>query len=363
MFKNHIFAIFSAALLLLSVSVQAQERLQLDESNVKVEDRTSQTQQNALQQALRNVVLKNAGSQSVLSNPTIASAIKSPTNFIRQFGYQENEGQLYLHVSFDLQKVVRLLRDAQLPVWGTQRPLTLFWLVQDEDERTILNDESTTETRAFIRELAGERGVPTLLPIMDLDDRMKITANDVRGMFVDHVVNASARYGTDYFVMASIEPSDNGERRSYTMALYPVRGDNALFTPLTQASGAAADTDSALEQIYSAISEYYAGRYAVADTGESLMTQLNFVQITERKQLVDIEHYLGQLTAVKRVTLTRLQGDSAIFSLQLFGTEADLSRLLNLESKVKRQSNSRSVDQDPLTSSQNDVANYIWLGQ
>ncbi|MCZ4338022.1 DUF2066 domain-containing protein [Shewanella colwelliana] len=357
--------LLSAAALSVTTSATAAEVSQLDESLVKVEDRAVKTRNEALKQALQNVILKNSGSQSALMAPSIASSINKPTSLIRQYGYKEIDGQQYLHASFDHQKIIRLLRDAQLPVWGKQRPLTLIWLSLDADgSRRILNDSATDESRQTITATANQRGLPVLLPLMDLDDAMVIAANDVRGMFNDVVASASQRYNTDYFVMASIEPSADG-LVNYNMALYPSVSNEPLFAPLIQDAGKVADADSAMGAILLALSEYYVGQYAVADSGEALQTQITFIDITDRKQLVDIEKYLQQLSAVKSVSLKTLQGVTAKFSLDLFGSEADLQRLINLESKIRQQVVQRPIvneSLDPLAVSQTQSTNYIWLG-
>lgn len=365
MFKSLIYVFYTVSFIMSVQFASATELLQLDESAVKVDNRTTQTKNAALKQALKNVLLKNSGSESAFLVPSIAAAINNPTAFIRQFGYQEVDGQLFLNASFDHRKVIKLLRDEQLPVWGKQRPLTLFWLSQENlSERAIVNDASLLESRSYMAELASERGVPVLLPIMDLDDSMLVSVTDIRGMFADQVATASARYNTDYFIMASIDAAADNQV-SYNMALYSTASGDPLFNPLAQRSGMALDTNAAIDEIFITMSEYFVSRYAIADSGESLMTELVFTDITKRKQLVDIEKYLTQLSAVKQVSLTELRGVSAAFSVQLFGTEEDLYRLLKLESKIKQQAVFAPASLgkgDPLASSQSETINYIWLG-
>lgn len=365
MFKRLTYGLFTTIILMVAHMAVAAEVTELDMSIVKVADRTTKTKNNALAQALHNVILKNTGNKSALSAPSIVAALNNPTALIRQFGYQETDGQQYLRATFDHQKIIQLLRDAQLPVWGSQRPLTLIWLsLQQDGQRAILNDSSTSENRAYIDELAQARGLPVLLPMMDLDDAMNVSISDVRGLFVDAVANASARYNTDYFIMSSIEPTADNQFH-YSMVLYPSTQSGVLFNPLVQDAGVVADIDSALNQMFLTISEYYVSQYAVADSGAALSTQLTFIDITERKQLVDIENYLTQLSAVKQVSLTRLQGGAAQFTLALFGTKEDLIRLLSLESRIKPQSVLTPMPvggADPLAPSQSETINYIWLG-
>ncbi|WP_281214032.1 DUF2066 domain-containing protein [Shewanella insulae] len=369
MFKSFFSMVIVGTLCAASLTVSAVEVTELDKSVIKIADRSRQVKNQALQQAMQEVVLKNTGDREVLNVPQVKQAIAAPTAYIRQFGYLEQGGEQYLQASFDHSKIIGLLRQAELPVWGKQRPLTLLWLVQEnEGKRELLNDSSMQESRRLISDLAQARGVPMLLPMMDLDDSMAISVNDVRGMFADQVAKASQRYGSDYFVMVSMDNLADG-LVNLKLALYPASSEQPLLSPLATLSTQVMGMDAAMTGIFEAISQYYVARYAIADSGEANTTQLTFVDITDRQQLLAIEKYLHQLSAVKSVSLTKLQGITAEFSLQLFGSEEDLYRLISLEPKIQSQPQTNSQpgvggDEmvDPLSSSQTPRQEYIWQG-
>ncbi|QYJ99378.1 DUF2066 domain-containing protein [Shewanella alkalitolerans] len=376
MFKSLFSVVLAGTFCAASLNVAAVEVTELDRSAIKIADRSQQVKNQALSKAMQEVVLKNTGDRAALSAPLVAQAIAEPTAYIRQFGYQEQGGEQFLQASFDHSKIISLLRQAQLPVWGKQRPLTLLWLAQEnEGKRELLNDSSVLESRSLIAKMSQTRGVPMLLPMMDLDDSMVISVTDVRGMFADTVAKASQRYGSDYFAMVSLDNQPDGQV-SYQLSLFPANSEQPLFNPLTTQSAQVADMDAAVTAIFEAISQYYVERYAIADSGEANSTQLTFVEITDRQQLLDIEKYLHQLSAVKSVSLTKLQGITAEFSLQLFGSEEDLYRLISLEPKIRSLEQSNSPDQlnlqlglgvdervDPLSSSQTPRHEYIWQGR
>lgn len=360
-------SIFCAGYLLLHTNlVSAAEVYQLDETLVPVESRSVAQRQKAISIGLREVVLKNSGTKASISHPSVQAKVKNPSSLLSQFGYKEIDGELFLQVSFDHQRIIQLLRDAQLPVWGKQRPLTLIWLVEDDAEaRQIVNDESVLDSRELFQSAAESNGVPLLFPIMDLDDNMNVTLNDIRGMFVEPVARASQRYQADYFVMASIDT--RGKAVKYNFALYPKSSGEILHKPLMSKSKLVNDIDTAVKEIIAGVSEYYVGRYAIADSGSTLNSYVTFVDITELKQLVEIEKYFKQLSAVKSVQLTQLQGTSAKFTLDLFGTEDDLRRLMKLEPRVGVLDESLPVmlnddGFDPLPSHEVQGPEYRWRG-
>lgn len=326
--------LFTGCLLFQTHMVSAAQISQLDETLVQVESRSAGERKKAISAGLKNIVLKNSGAQASLTHPNIQAKIKNPASLLRQYGYQEIEGKLFLKVNFDHQQIIKLLRDAQLPVWGKQRPLTLMWLVEENGEgRQIINDASLLESRTQFQLASENSGVPLMFPVMDLDDNMKVAVSDIRGMFVDQVANASQRYQADYFVMASLD-TRGGEEVKYQFSLYPKGSGQSLLAPLTMKRGIAGDTRLAVIDIISAVSDYYVSQYAIADSGIDLDSYVTFIDITEMKQLVEIEKYLKQLSAVKSVQLTQLHGTSVKFKLDLFGTVEDLHRLMKLEPRV-----------------------------
>lgn len=360
-----IFALFAS----ISSLVTAAEVSKLDESLVPVQSRANNLRRQAIKQAFKDVVLKNTGTQSALSHPDVIKQLASASSLMIQYGYKELDGKLFIKVNFDHKRLIRLLRQAGLPVWGKQRPLTLVWLVEEvEGTKSILNDSSSSVIRDVFNMQSANRGVPLVFPLMDLDDAMQVGVNDIRGQFTDNVANASLRYQSNYFIMATIEPQ--GAVLRYQMALYPrgsVDGESQL-TPLTHAGGEVTTVEQAATAITAAASEYYVSQYAIADSGEKLTTKIAFTDVSQMQQLVQIEKYLNQLSAIKTVSVARIEGTTVEFNLALFGNEADLHRLMQLDPRIEA-INSITADEGPYTSFdtmtnvEKQTQNYYWKGQ
>lgn len=99
-----------------------------------------------------------------------------------------------------------MIRDAGLPVWGQRRPDTLLWLATEDENgnRQIIDDGAKGPVSSRLRELAVERGVPVVFPLMDLDDSVNISVFDVWGRFARTLQTASVRYQPDYIVGARL---------------------------------------------------------------------------------------------------------------------------------------------------------------
>ncbi|MDF0535767.1 DUF2066 domain-containing protein [Shewanella sp. A32] len=327
------FRLLGCCWLLGSMHASAVEVSQLDQSVVNVASRSDADREAAIREALSNVLVKNSGARSVLNNNMVAERLGQASSMVMQFGYTDDQGQLKLQALFEHDKIINLLRAAGEPVWGRQRPLTLIWLASDENNQPqIVADGVTNDERQLFADASSQRGIPVLFPLMDLDDLQAVNVNDVRGQFADTVARASARYQADYFAMASLTTVGDGIH--YQISLYDkTNSEQAFMQPLISDQNTAVDKPAAIAAMMFTLSNYFVSRYAVADSGESQQTTVTFSAITQ-KQLVEIEAFLKQLTAVKSVTIDQLQGDKVSYRLQLFGSVAELKNLFSLESRM-----------------------------
>ncbi|MGS0689123.1 DUF2066 domain-containing protein [Shewanella sp. 30m-9] len=352
-----------------STHVTAAEVKFLDEGVVPIDSRSTALRSQGIKQAFEEVILKNSGTQSALSNEAIKKQLGNASSLMTQYGYFEDNGELFLKVNFDHKRIIALLREAGLPVWGKQRPLTLVWLVINEHgEREIISDASSNVSRQVFDRESATRGAPVLFPLMDLDDSMKVGVNDIRGNFSDNVADASLRYQSNYFIMAAIEPQ--GSTYRYQMSLYPRKkaAQSLQLTAVINKSGEAATIDEAVAAMVAATSEYYVGQYAIADSGEQKTTKISFADISDMKQLVAIERYLDQLSAIKSASISRIEGQTIEFNLRLFGNEADLHRLMALDPRIESVSSNSLQNLDYSTietqvQAQKETQIYYWKGQ
>ncbi|WP_153913483.1 DUF2066 domain-containing protein [Shewanella sp. TC10] len=305
----------------------------LDEADVVVSSRARTERQAALKTALSSVFVKNSGLPSVLEHPLVKAQINKPEVLLTQYGYREIDDELTLKANFDHKRIISTLRQADLPVWGRQRPLTLLWLsIEDEGERSILSDASELDTRAQIDLDSSNKGIPVILPVMDLDDVMKISVSDVRGMFTDVVADASTRYRADYFAVADMDKVGGFVR--FQVSLFDKDSQGGIMQPLIHHQAEVLDYQEATDQILSTLAEYFVSQYAFADSGNSAETLLSLTGVQSMAQLVEIESYLNQLSAIKAVSLSQFKANTVTYKLELFGDADDLQKLLNINKRL-----------------------------
>ncbi|MCH4294291.1 DUF2066 domain-containing protein [Shewanella sp. 3B26] len=326
----------ATGLLLGAMGAEAVQVNRLNEADVPISSRNGAELEQAIKDAMAKVMVKNSGSQEALANAQVQALINQARSALSQFGYVENNGKLYVRASFDSARITGTLRNAQLPVWGKQRPLTLLWLATDgETEKVLLGDHSDLPVRSQFNDASAQTGVPLLFPLLDLDDMMVANINSVRGFFPDEVAGASSRYQSDFFAIATLDAVDGGYE--YRLALYPRTAANEpgqVIQAVNEVSGRSENLEDAISAMLSGMSSYYVSRYAVTGSSETSGTELVFTGVNKLKAVVDIETYLGQLSMVKSVRLVSIQGDSVRFALALFGSEDELRRTLALEPRL-----------------------------
>lgn len=192
--------------LMASVSPSAVEVRDLYEAEVPVSDKSEASREAGLGDALLRVITKVTGVRSARSDPGVARAVESPGRFVQQFRYRQAEPsgggeasvpeqRWRLWARFDARVVDGLVRDAGLRVWGRVRPAVMVWVaVEQSGTRRILGGEEAPELAGIIRDSARRRGVPLVLPLLDLEDQGRLRASDVWGGFRDRIQQASGRY-------------------------------------------------------------------------------------------------------------------------------------------------------------------------
>lgn len=331
-FTNLFIALIS--IFFLSQFCFAVEISKLNEATVAVNSRSGTDRELGLEQALSNVFIKNSGNLDVLNNPQVKRALENPNALLAQYGYFKKDDQLMLKGVFESRQITNILRKAELPVWGKQRPLVLLWLSQSLDgQREIVNDSSISELRSDFKQIASEKGLPLILPLMDLNDLMKVKETDIRGVFPSAVFDASKRYHADYFVLANMQNNTNGGI-FYQFNLFSMDRNEHLQS-LYSAQKNAESKQVAVDTMINDLTSYFAGQYAVADSGMDEGVYLSLDGVSQLSQLTRIEKNIRQLSAVKSIKLVEVSGSKVTFSLELYSTISDLQRQLRLENTIK----------------------------
>jgi hypothetical protein len=118
-------------------------------------------------EALRAAAVRASGRRDAAANPVIAAAAADPQRYVQQYSTTADR---YLKVGFDARGMEDLLQKAGLPLWPSERPVTmvaLFLPAVAGGSRAVLASEHPPE-RAEIEKAALYRGVPITWPAQPL---------------------------------------------------------------------------------------------------------------------------------------------------------------------------------------------------
>ncbi len=286
-------------------------------------------------QALSQVIVKLTGNRLAPDLPELDSAVKQARTWVQSYHYEPLPGnvdaalleegfQRLLVIEFDQNAVTQALVEAGIPIWGRTRPEVLLWLaVEDRDARYLLAANASAEMENVLTDYSNQRGLPLMLPLMDLEDQVHIGFADVWGNFRQTIVEASQRYGADAVLVGRLfRPYDGAWQARWT--LY----QNEEVKHWQEEGVLQKDViGSGVE----GAAEYIAQRYAqvlLPDAADKVT--LTVTDVNSLKGYAKVMSYLESLDVVGRVQVSRVYSDEVRFDLEVRGDVKGLEQSIAL---------------------------------
>lgn len=195
-------------------------------AEVPVRSQSAGERARAASGALAELLTRLTGLSPLPVDPMLTAALSAPDRFYARYEYGRGERsagtnadatpQLRLVFHFDPSSVLRLLREAGLPVWAADRPSVLAWIVLEQGGERRLIAETDPVGGAVadgLRRRARARGLELAVPLMDLRDSA-LSPAAAWGLFWEDINAASARYAPDLVLVGRIRQQDGSGWRS-----------------------------------------------------------------------------------------------------------------------------------------------------
>ena len=231
-------------------------------------------------------------------------------------------------VRFDEVALRRELDRLGEPVWGSERPATLAWIILDDGfgERRVLGGASAAmpggavpgkagpgaNDAGLIEELqatADTRGLPLLLPLVDRQEMSAISLRDVWGGSVETIEEASVRYAPDAVLIGRVRSMAFDE----PVARWTLLLDGERFDWEGDVGSGAND-----------VADFFAARLA-ASVGASNRVLLSVDDVVNLDSYGRLSAYLEDLDLVEAIAVDTVDGNRVVFSLKVRG---DLQRFM-----------------------------------
>ena len=327
------FTRFAILLSLFWVPASFAQPLNFFGASIPVKAQTSTERSRAAKEGFKQVLVRVSGSRDVVDSPEIQSLLSSASQFMEQYYYQleeleDGDKQERMTMSFSPTQVRRVLSEAGLPVWPTNRPKALLWLVEDsvDNGKQFVTSFDSPVARG-LEAAANERGIPLSFPLMDLDDQLALPVDQVWGMDEKAILEASERYKGDTVLVGRYTQTSKGQWWGTWMYFH--RGQNRVYDLRTDEGGAQG------YQAVEPLADYLASLYSVtrtADGGSSL-----YVRVTDLESFGDyrgVLDYLDKLTVVGSVSKVSYTNGSLLLGLKLVGDVDQLHSSFSLDRKL-----------------------------
>ncbi len=315
---------------------QAYASTDMHAAAVPVDGQGAAERERGFREALGEVIVRMTGVSGSRANPEVRDLISNPDRFVQTYRYRtldDDERERLaeredlaeapsheLRVTFSGSRLEEALRASEVPVWGKPRPELLLWVgVDDGRERYIVGEDDGEDARHVLAEQAERRGLPLLLPLLDLEDRDRIGFIDIRGPFLDAIEAASARYGADTRLIGYVNRRGEDEWIGDWTLLDGDRETRWRMRAQERDTLLAAGVDGATDRIASAA----AGR-----VGERITLRIHVGAIGSMADYVRVAEYLGGLARVEQVAVASLDADTVRFDMVFDGRLNQLQRAI-----------------------------------
>ena len=352
---------------------------------VPVANESDAERSQAFKKALQIVLVRATGEQRYLSHPAVLEALENaqsyveairyfsetviPTSSSRENGPQQalpeatgqpsvvdnSDGlmldpvqqrqvpptiseQRFIEVEFSPVLIERMLADAQIPLWDSNRPSVLIWMaLQDESgNRSLMTSEINNDIVEYIKGFADARGLPVLFPVLDFEDRRNLSEDLVWRLDEQAIRAASLRYGADSILTGRLHFTSSGELVGLWQ--FQFQGDTETF------DGFSTDLEgylnAPLERVTARLAQFFA---ILPDANFAASVILRVDGISDLQDYSALMAYVGGLGLVNSVATSQVAIETLDLRLGLVGDPQQLYELIALDRDLLPIESSMSV--------------------
>lgn len=312
--------LLACTLLAWSVAVPARGMADLYTANVPVADRSEQAFGRAAAAALSQVLVKLTGDRRVTRRDGVARLQGRARALMLKYGYREaDDGALSLFAEFDESALNRELETLGVARWAKERPDTVAWLVVDEGAtRRLVGGDEGGHLGDVLLERAQVRGVPVLLPLMDVEESQHLVYAPDWATLSTTALALSRRYGTPSVLIGYLRQSAPG----YWDARWQVAVGEERFEVSQEGDIAALLVEEGADVLADALARRFSG----PGGGAAQRLSVTVLGVTSAADYARVSAYLDSLDAVDDLFVRAASGQRVTFELAARGGSGALAQ-------------------------------------
>jgi hypothetical protein len=288
-----------------------------------VSDQSKAVRKKAFSRDLAQVFVKVSGNPDVAQVAALAPLLAHAVNLVVEYRYRtvplSQGGGQALWAHFDSEAVDKALARAGQGTWGRDRPTVVAWVL---NAGSIVADNPHDPVVAEMRKSANRRGLPLVLPLMDLTDQKRVSGFDIRTLYLPALQVASMRYGARAILVGEIRTADVGVNSQWTLVFGHSSAPYQLTAATPQAAGAKAVSHAA-----TLLAQQLA---YVGGTGGGGEVMVVVAGIRSLADLTRVEQLFSGVPGVGTATLAAVRGAVVRFRVGYAGAPSDLAQALTV---------------------------------
>jgi hypothetical protein len=194
----------------------------------------------------------------------------------------------------------------------------LLWLaLEEQGRRQLLQEESGTALKRIAYEIAAQRGMRLLIPLMDLEDLHRLKPADLWQGDQDRLREASRRYPAELVLAGRMDLAEGAARADWRL-LHPQHSEAWQSRGKSAAEALGAGLEEAIDRI--------AAAYAPVG-GDALRTVLvQVLGVRDLNSYLRVDRFLCSLDGVEQVLPLQVRPEQVLWRVQVWGGAAVLNR-------------------------------------
>jgi hypothetical protein len=286
----------------------------LYEATVPLAERSERGQSEALQEAMRQVLVRVTGQRNAAYEPALAPLVTDARRYVQQFRVI---GATQFFAGFDGAKLERLIADAGQPIWGQERPRMLIWLDPvDSAGRPIADERSLSTLRGTLDRTAELRGLPVVWPA-GARSREPVAGADASA---ERLAALAEEYAADAVLLGRASVSTAGTWR-VRWTLYSGGERSEWSGPPEEGVHGAADV--------------FAGVFAAGTSQGDSAVMISVSGVHNLRAYAQVTSYLESLTLIRLLAVEELSGDIVVYRAEVRGGAPRLARAIDLGKRLE----------------------------
>lgn len=320
----------------------------------------------AFGEALAAVIVKVTGTRRWLEDPAVARALNNAQSYVEAISYSSEtvslpppeepaepqvtaagdtdqvsatpapvvtapprpttREQRYVNVTFAASLINELLTNANVPIWDSNRPSVLVWMVLQDvsGDRRLLTVDRDPEIIELIQRFGVERGVPLIFPVLDFEDRRNLPVESLWNLDEAAISAASVRYGADTVLAGRLLFTASSELVGLWQFIF--QNEATVF------DGFESDLQAYLYNPLDRITNQLANYFAIVPVAtDQRYVRLRVDGIDDLNAYSGLLNYVRNLGLVRSVTPAQLDGERLELELGLQGDAQQLLELIALD--------------------------------